>query len=57
MTTGYQIYKKSKENNFFETAGFINWFSNLKEAEDRKAKLEATWNKYGVEYTIIKCHE
>lgn len=57
MTTGYQIYKKNKDSNFFETAGLINWFTKLEEAEDRKAKLEKTWSEYGIEYTIIKCHE
>lgn len=57
MTTGYQIYKKAPRDECFINAGLINWFSSLEDAEARKAELEATWNKYGIEYIIIKCHE
>lgn len=58
MTTGYQIYKYSpKFDECFVDAGLINWFSTLAEAEERKSKLDATWNKHGVQYVIVKCHE
>lgn len=54
MTTGYQIYKKHDGENTFTPAGANNWFWKEEDAIARKESLYNTWNKYGIEYIIVK---
>ena len=54
MTTGYQIYKYDpKYDDCFVTCNLLNWFPTLAEAKARKAKLEETWSKHGIQYIIV----
>ena len=54
MTTGYQIYMKNDGENTFTPAGLNNWFWKEEDAIARKKELDHTWNKYGIEYIIVK---
>lgn len=54
METGYQIYKYDPQyDECFVSAGLHNWFPTFDGANVRKASLEATWGKRGVQYIIV----
>ena len=51
----YQIYKYNPEHHeCFESAGVLNRFPTLEQAQRRKEALDQTWNKYGTQYVIVR---
>lgn len=55
MKTGYQIYRKNREERTYKSAGLLNWFSVEEDAIKRCDDLNRTWNSYGIEYIVVEC--